>query len=191
MLPLLTLTIAFVAPTPHIYSQPTRTTAIAMQELHLRTRTATRTSAMPPPGNSLALITSEEVRKAIGRGAERASTPTVVIFGAKACRACRQFRPELLRRLFRRHPEVSIMHVDYSAATKDAFAEFDVRQTPTVAVLLPRQSVLPPPPPLQLLPDPKVDDVEAALETRAFDYSFLGNVPGARDEENVWAAWRA
>merc|ERR1711977_450004 len=81
------------------------------------------------------LLTNEEVRRAVDPQ-QRAtpSTPSIVLFGHRSCRMCRQLQQQLTR-LHARNPDVDFSYVSFREATKAIFAEHEVSTVPTVAVM--------------------------------------------------------
>ena len=63
--------------------------------------------------------------------------PAVLLFGAKQCKMCRFFKPQLaslMRKDFHNH---RLLTVDLARATEAAFVEQGIRCTPTVAIITP------------------------------------------------------
>lgn len=65
--------------------------------------------------------------------AVNAHDPTVILFAAKWCRACKALMPSLCR-MAADFPKVTFLHVHHSTATQSAFAHLDIKQLPTLLV---------------------------------------------------------
>merc|ERR1711998_238877 len=74
---------------------------------------------------------SEEVLRLLAH--DKVESPTLLLFGQRACRACRTLQPSLQRLVYKHN--LSLLRVNLSPATKKAFIHFDVKLTPLVAVL--------------------------------------------------------
>merc|ERR1711998_510778 len=75
---------------------------------------------------------SEEVLRLLAH--DKVESPTLLLFGQRACRACRTLQPSLQRLVYRRD-DIKLLRVNLSPATKNAFIHFEVKLTPLVAVL--------------------------------------------------------
>lgn len=104
------------------------------------------------------LYTSEEVMKLVSASGPE---PLVLLFGSKACRACRQLQPRLAK--YARKESIAFCHVDHGAATDDAFQELNIVVTPTLALLLPDSDE-------PRFIDPTVDAIAEGLRTPESKY---------------------
>ena len=69
------------------------------------------------------LYTTEEVRRAMASTADR--TPTIILFGAKACKQCRYFKPQLQSLVTKQRIRLRV--VNLAKATAGAFEEYKVK----------------------------------------------------------------
>jgi len=77
------------------------------------------------------LYTSRDIMDAVMSG--DAHNPTVLLFGAKWCRACKALRPFLCR-MAADFPEATFLHVHHSLATESAFTNLDITKLPTLLI---------------------------------------------------------
>ena len=77
------------------------------------------------------LYTSDEVRSTLRSLATADRGTTVLLYGARYCRACHSLQPKL-RSIAARRPDIQFYRVNHSSATHDAVMESGVKHVPTL-----------------------------------------------------------
>lgn len=114
-----------VARTPHPVVM--RGSALLLEDDAAGSAKATRAArATPSTTKPERIYSSAELRQRLSRPD---GTPTMLVFAAKSCRACRAVMPKM-ERLAARHG-ARLLSVYHEPATEAAFAELEVSETPT------------------------------------------------------------